>query len=177
MALIRIYVTLERQTENGTEHETHADMTRDTIDAGLIADLENFWRVVRKVAAIRNWTPTMHVCSDDRSHSVALRDPPFKPIERAQATRAETIYEALCKLTDATHATRAASERASARVNAAHVSQGHASGTHARARASEHPRASDDRASGAHPRASEHASAERASMVPPSDAPARGTRH
>lgn len=188
MALIRIYVTLERQAPHGIEREEHASLTRETNNAGLISDLENFWRVVRTVASIRGWTPTLHVCSDDRSRCVALRDPPFAPSERAESEQARSIFDALCKLTDATRPARAPSQRAIVQASAEHASTAHprehsarasqhpqasaehASGTHPRARASEHPHASAEHESDAHPRersaqASEHpqASAERES--------------
>lgn len=182
MALIRIHVTLERQAPHGIEREEHATLTRDTCNAGLISDLENFWRVVRTVASIRGWTPTLHVCSEDRSRCVALRDPPFTPSEHADSEHARSIFDALCKLTDATHRARVpserASERASVRASTAQASADHASGTHPRARASEHPHASAEHDRDAHPRersarASEHpqATAERESgafpRVPP----------
>lgn len=188
MALIRVYVTLERKNERGeSEHETHADMMRDTVGAGLISDLENFWRVVRTVSEFRDWTPTLHICTDDRSCCVALRDPPFTPRERESAEHALTIFEALCKLQDAMRA-RVRSEHASARSERASVSvrgerasvsaaSERASGTHARARASEPPQVNAERASGTHPHASaEHESdahprarSERASVPPPSE--------
>src|ERR1043165_2207937 len=101
MSTLRIIATLEQKTENGTTTTEHAPLSFESHDAGLVATLENYWRVVRELAAVRACVPTLYVCNADRSRSIALRVPPFESSERAEHERARTIYEALVKLSRA----------------------------------------------------------------------------
>lgn len=158
MATLRIFATLEQKTDKGSKTTEHAPLSFESHDAGLVATLENYWRVVRELAAVRSCVPTLYVCNADRSRSIALRVPPFKSSERGEHERARTIYEALVKLSCA------CSPESSAHALAARTS-----GTYERARSlsAAPPQASAERTSGAPPGTS---------APPPGGAHERSTR-
>lgn len=78
-----------------------SEIRRSMFDAGLVADLERYWRITRELATINDHAiAKLTLTSHDGARSVMLRDPPFDTApDASDPTRATTIFEALRKLT------------------------------------------------------------------------------
>lgn len=92
----RIIATVE--TRDGDEIR-HTEIRRSIFDPDLITDLERFWRIARELAAIHGAIARLRLYRDGRAEPVSMRDPPFQPNEVAERDRAESMLEALRKLT------------------------------------------------------------------------------
>lgn len=93
----RIVATVE--TRNGAELR-HTEIRRSILEAGLIADLDRFWRIARELAEINGAIARLRFYREGRAEPVCMRDPPFEPgDDTAERDRAGTMLEALRKLT------------------------------------------------------------------------------
>lgn len=95
---IKVVSTLESRNASGLHNERTMELRRDAYAVGLIVEMENLWRVLRELAAIKGWIPTLYFRTLDDSRSIALREPAFDASERAERDRATTVLEALRKL-------------------------------------------------------------------------------
>lgn len=98
-AEIKIVSTLESVSGDKRTIERTMELRRDANAPGLIFEMENLWRVLRELAEIKGWIPTLYFRSLDESRSVAMREPPFDGRELPDRDRATSVFEALRKLT------------------------------------------------------------------------------
>lgn len=99
MQSIRIVLSLEQRAGDANSVLVTHTIRRSLIGAGLILELQGYWRALRELARTRQCTPFVYFHSHDGSRCVAMRDPPFTELERPEGERALTIIEALSKVT------------------------------------------------------------------------------
>ena len=92
----RIVATVE--TSNGSEIR-HNEIRRSIFERDLIADLDRFWRITCELAEINGAIARLRIYRTGRAEPVSMRVPAFADHELAERDRANTILEALRKLT------------------------------------------------------------------------------
>lgn len=98
---IEIVGTLEKRSGSTVAKIHEHKIRRSPHAAGLLLELEDYWRVMRQLAEHRQCMPALYFYSHDRARCVAIRIPAFEPSERRERDCAKSIIEALRKLSPA----------------------------------------------------------------------------